>query len=258
MQMQLEIVMIGSGNLATHLSKTLLNCGHRIVQVFSRDANNAILLADSLICGAISNLDFLETKADLYIIAVSDHAIGQIIEKFDFSGKRVVHTAGSVPLSVFGESIIDCGVFYPLQTFSKNREIDFSRIPLCIEAKNENFKVFLNKLAGQMSNSVWQLDSDARQLVHLSGVFANNFVNHLYSIARELLSDKNIPFDILHELIMETAEKAVMLGPETAQTGPAIRNDLLIQKRHLDLLSSRPEFQHIYQWFTNDISQKFR
>ncbi len=256
--MALEIVMIGSGRLATHLSKALLGCGHRIIQVFSRDANNAIVLADHLICGAISNLDFLETNADLYIISVSDQAIEQILERFDFSRKRVVHTAGSVPLSVFNENINDCGVIYPLQTFSKNRELNFEQVPLCIEARNENFNLFLNKLAYQISGNVWQINSETRKMLHLSGIFACNFVNHLYQMAKEIIEEKGIPFEILHQLIQETAQKAIHLGPENAQTGPALRNDIEIQKKHLDLLSSRSEFRHIYEWFSNSIALKYK
>jgi predicted short-subunit dehydrogenase-like oxidoreductase (DUF2520 family) len=257
MKNKIEIIMIGSGNLATNLAKLFYSIGHKIVQVYSRNIDNAKKLSHQLGCEAISNLVNLKKHADLYIIAVSDTAIATILENVDFSDKKVVHTAGSVPLSIFGSNINNCGVFYPLQTFSKERILDFKNVPICIEANNEDFKLFLNHLANQISTKIWSFDSETRKKIHLSAVFVNNFVNHTYSLAEEILKEKNIPFDILSELIKETAAKAIELGPTHSQTGPAIRNDIETQKKHLDLLSSKPEIKQFYEWISNNISLKY-
>ena len=252
-----KIVIIGSGNLATHLSLALFKIGHQITQVYSRQIDNAQALALKFNCKAISNLNDLDEHADLYIIAVSDCAISKIIEKVNFASKKVVHTAGSESLSVFKGNIENYGVFYPLQTFSKIREINFSNVPICIEANNEEFKLFLNKLAKQISNNIWNIDSETRKILHLSGILVNNFVNHLYFLAEDILKEKDIPFKILQELIKETEAKATDIGPEHAQTGPAKRNDLETQKKHLDLLSSKPNLKQIYELISKDIFLKY-
>jgi len=254
---QLKIIMIGAGKLATNLSNVCYRLGHKIIQVYSREMENAVALAIQIESNPINSLKLVDNQADLYIIAVSDSAIDKIFGEIDFSDKMVVHTAGSVPLSVFGSNISNCGVLYPLQTFSKNRILDFNDIPICIEANNEDFKLFLNKLAKQISTKIWNIDSETRKIVHLSAVFANNFVNHAYMLAEEILKEKEIPFDILSELIKETASKAIEMGPTHSQTGPAIRNDIETQKKHLDLLSSKPEIKQFYEWISNSISLKY-
>jgi predicted short-subunit dehydrogenase-like oxidoreductase (DUF2520 family) len=256
--MILKIVMIGSGNLASHLSKAFYDKGHQICQVFSRNIAHAKILADQFDSEAISNLDHLIKFADLFVIAVSDNAIQNIINEVDFSNKSVIHTSGSIPISIFKNINGNYGVFYPFQTFTKGRDLDFRNIPICIEAINEPYKLFLNSLAGQLSTKIVNIDSEKRMMLHLSGIFANNFVNHLYALAEKLLKQAEIPFHILNELITETANKAIQTNPTHAQTGPAKRNDMEILKKHLDLLSSKPNFKQIYKLISNDIRLKYK
>jgi predicted short-subunit dehydrogenase-like oxidoreductase (DUF2520 family) len=256
MTKQLNIIMIGSGNLATQLSNEIYKKGHQIIQIYSRNIRHAEKLASKFNCDSIDDLKHLKNNADLYIIALSDKAIDQVIGQVNFEDKNIVHTAGSIELSVFNAEIKNYGVFYPLQTFTKNKELDFSNIPICIEANNEQFKLFLNKFGQQISKKVWNIDSETRKTLHLTGVLANNFVNHLYHHAEDLLKEKGIKFEILHELIKETVLKAIDLGPAKAQTGPAIRNDIETQKKHLDLLSSKPNLKQIYKLFSEDILLK--
>lgn len=254
----MKIIMIGAGKLASNLALACLNMGHEIIQVYSRNMSHAKALAIQTNSVPINELDSLDNLADLYIIAVSDSAIHEILERVDFSNKSVVHTAGSVPLSIFDPRIHNCGVFYPLQSFSKGRLLEFKNIPIFIEANNNQFKLLLSKFANQLSQQVWDMDSESRKMVHLSGVFANNFVNHIYTLSEQILRDKGIPFNILGELIKETAAKALEMGPEQSQTGPAIRNDAETQKKHLDLLSSKPEIQQLYMLISNNISLKYK
>ena len=245
--------MLGSGNVATQLSKALANEGHTIVQVFSQNIENAKALAQKHKATAIDNLSLLNGDADLYIISVSDHAIEKIISGFDFSKKRVVHTAGSVALNIFPKEIENFGVFYPFQTFSKNKTVNFAEIPICVEANNNKFEQELIKLAEQLSGNVSKISSEQRKKLHLSGVFACNFVNHLYYIASNILSEHKIDEKLLVPLIKETADKVSKLPPFQAQTGPAVRNDTESIKKHLDLLSSSPEYQQIYKLFSDAI-----
>ena len=245
--MELEIVILGSGNLATHLSGALVKAGNKIDQVYSRNIEMAKELAKKYGTIAINDISLIENEADLYIIAITDKEIGKLISKIDFVKKKVVHTAGSVPLSIFPKNIEKFGVFYPFQTFSKRRAVKFSDIPICIEANVAEFEEFLYCIAEQLSDNVLKMNSEMRKQVHLSGVFACNFVNHLYYIARDILLTKNIDENIIKPLIKETADKIINLSPLLAQTGPAVRNDKESIKKHLDLLSSNPEYQQLYE-----------
>ncbi len=250
---RLRIVLIGAGNVATHFALALKNKAHDIVQIYSRNITNAQELALKTNAEAINDIRDIKHNAELYIIAVSDNAIGNILSSIDFSKKNVVHTAGSIPLSIFSPEIKNAGIFYPFQTFSKDRVLNFSETPLCIEANNTGFELFLIDLAKQLSNRVQKVNSEQRKYLHLSGVFACNFVNHLYHIAGNILEEHKIDRKILFPLIKETAGKIEELSPIQAQTGPAVRNDTESLKKHLDLLTLKPEYREIYKWFSEQI-----
>ncbi len=248
----MEIVIIGAGNVATHLSKALLKAGNSIKLIYSKTEVSAKTLAKELNVNYTTNVELIDNEADLYIFAVSDNAIADLALNLDIKSKNVVHTAGSVPLSVFNGAK-NYGVFYPLQTFSKSREVNFKEVPLCIEANNSEFNQTLTELASKISESVWQIDSVKRKQLHLSAVFACNFVNHMYALAKELIGQEEIDFEILHPLIKETAIKATTMEPKLAQTGPALRNDTESLEKHLELLSSYPEIQKIYRTISESI-----
>lgn len=252
---QLKIVMLGAGNVAFHLSQALAGAGHIISQVYNRSEQAGIELAKLVNSTLVTKTELIDNKADLYIISVSDNAIKGLTERIEIKNKSIVHTAGSVDCSVLKKAK-NHGVFYPLQTFSKNRKINFNEVPICIEANNENFQQLLYDLANQVSESVWKINSAQRKQLHLSAVFACNFVNHLYAISKELINNESIDYKILRPLIIETAIKATEMNPWIAQTGPALRNDTESLKKHIDLLSSWPEYQKIYKILSESIYLK--
>lgn len=245
----IRITLIGSGNVAQHLIKTFAKSELvEIVQVFSRKKET---LASLIEFDKIVN-DFEDLKeADLYIIAVSDKAIADVSKQLPFQNRIVVHTSGAASLDVL-DSKNRKGVFYPLQTFSKNAVIDFSTVPLCLEAENTfDFRV-LETVGKSISNAVFAINSDQRKALHVAAVFVNNFTNHLYQIGQEICEEHQVPFEVLKPLIKETAEKINSLDPIDAQTGPAKRHDSNTIEAHLDYLTNENQ-KNIYKILTQSI-----
>ncbi len=242
----MRITLIGSGNVATHLAAAFKNAGHVIVQVYSRDIQNASLLAYHVKAGAIDNLGDISPETDLFIIAVKDDAIGDIAQKLVRYNKLIVHTSGATSLNVLTQYTDKAGVFYPLQTFSKTKELDFRTVPLCIEGADEQITTQLEDLARTISNNVYRVNSDKRKILHLAAVFACNFPNYLYYAAGKLLQQHDLDFSLLRPLILETAEKVQEYLPNQVQTGPAIRNDEKTMATHLQLLHDDPELERLY------------
>lgn len=251
-----NVVIIGAGNLATQLALAMAEKGIQVKQVFSRKLESASALAEKVNAAFTNDLSQLLPEADLYIVAVKDSAILEVLENLHIkSDQLIVHTAGSVPMSILDGFSNAYGVFYPLQTFSKSRKIDFSNIPICIEASHPSNFLALEKLAGRLSSSVNQINSDERKTLHLAAVFVNNFVNHFYAIGADILRDKKLDFGLLKPLILETAEKVQELQPSAAQTGPAKRYDQGIIAAQLKMLHDKPEYQKIYSFVTESIFQ---
>ena len=242
----MRITLIGSGNVATHLAAAFKNAGHTIVQVYSRDMQNASLLAYHVKAEAIDNLENTNSEIDLFIIAVKDDAIGDMAKQLAKYNKLVVHTSGATSLQVISDYTPNAGVFYPLQTFSKTKEVDFKTVPLCIEGADEDITLQLEELGRTISNNVYRVDSEKRKILHLAAVFACNFPNYLYHAASTLLQQHNLDFNMLRPLIMETAEKVQGHLPADVQTGPAIRNDEKTMAAHLQLLQDDADFQRVY------------
>ncbi|MBL7966582.1 MAG: DUF2520 domain-containing protein [Prolixibacteraceae bacterium] len=251
-----NVVLIGAGNLATQLGLALHAKGIIVRQVYSRKTESAKQLASQLNAAFTSNLSELLPDADLYVVAVKDSAISEVLENVNLKSDRlIVHTAGSVPMRILEGFTENYGVFYPLQTFSKSREVDFSTIPICIEASHPSVFFKLEQLAGQISTSIHQIGSEERKSLHLAAVFVNNFVNHFYALGAEVLHDQKLDFDILKPLIRETAAKIESLHPLDAQTGPAKRNDQNIIAMQLKMLHDKPDLQKIYSFVTESIFQ---
>ena len=248
-----SVVFIGAGNLASHLSNAFFIAGHNLLQVFSRTKESAKQLADHLNTAWTNDTAKILVGADVYIIALSDNCLSEFVGTIDFGNSLVVHTAGSIGIKVFMGRAKNYGAFYPLQTFSKLRQIDFKNIPICIEANNSGNEIILKNLAADISDHVIKINSDQRQYLHLAAVIACNFSNHMYSLSSIILEQKNLPFRLLKSLIRETAMKASDYHPVEAQTGPAVRNDQNVIKKHLDLLSFSPEIQHLYDVVSHDI-----
>jgi len=249
----MRISIIGSGNVATHLSAALKNAGHRLVQVYSPNMQHAALLAYHVGAEAVDDLKDLTPETDLFIIAVKDDAIAEVIPRLSTLNKLVVHTSGAVELQRLLNFTPNAGVFYPLQTFSKTKELNFWEVPMCIEGADEAIAKILEELARTISNNVYRVSSAQRKVLHLSAVFACNFTNHLYAVAQDLLAESNMNFDMLRPLIMETADKIKQHSPASVQTGPAVRNDEKTMQAHLQMLAGKHDLQKMYQLLSQDI-----
>ncbi len=247
-----SVVIIGSGNVAFHLIKAFLkNDSIDLKQIYSRTIKNIeSFKSKTLITDDISSI----IKANIYIIAISDDAIEEFSKQLNFKNSLVVHTSGSVSINAL-KGNYNKGVFYPLQTFSKNHSVNFKQIPICIESNNNNQLVLLEKLASSISDNVYFIDSEQREKLHLSAVFVNNFVNHLYQIGNDICAKNNIPFEILLPLIKETAKKIVNLTPNEAQTGPAKRKDIQTINKHLNQLNTNQK--EIYTILTDSIIKTY-
>ncbi len=248
-----KICFIGAGNVATHLAIELQKCGHNIVQIYSRTQESAKQLADRVETAYTNSTDTITNKADIYIVALKDAVVEQVLSKVDFRDKLLVHCSGSLAMNVLDKFAINYGVFFPMQTFSKNRTVDFKVIPIFVEANsNENLEI-LEEMAHEISGSVTVLDSEKRKSLHIAAVFACNFANHCYAMAAKYLESKELPFEILRPLILETAQKVQEMHPKDAQTGPAIRFDENIINAHLKELEEMPDLQELYNSISKSI-----
>ncbi len=245
----LKVTVIGSGNVAQHLIKVFLQTKEVfLVQVFARQPKSLLhLLPKERITNDYKALQ----EADIYIISVTDNAINEVSSQLQFKNKLVVHTSGTSSLEVL-DTKNRKGVFYPLQTFSKSKEVDFSSIPLCLEAENENDYKTLELLANAISNKVYNISSEQRKSLHVAAVFVSNFVNHMYVIGSEICETNNVPFEVLQPLIHEVANKITTLSPKEAQTGPALRNDTKTIEKHIEFLKDS-NYQDIYKLLTQSI-----
>jgi predicted short-subunit dehydrogenase-like oxidoreductase (DUF2520 family) len=249
----IKVIFLGFGNVNSHLLNALhKNTEVSVIQVFNR--NHIRLLSPFEHIPFTDDISKIE-DADIYIIGIPDDAISSFSESLSFQNKFVAHTSGGAAMNVLS-SKNRRGIFYPLQTFSKQREVDFKDIPICIEAENPNDLDLLRKLGETISEYVVEISSEKRTKLHLAAVFVNNFVNHLYEIGSEILKHEDLPFDLLKPLIAETASKIETLPPEEAQTGPAKRNDQKTIEKHLHLLADSPN-KKIYELFTEQLNQKY-
>jgi len=251
-----SVVIIGSGNVATHLGVGLFKAGHSILQVWSQSMRNAFALAEQVGAGATKVVSEIEAGADLYLIALPDDAIVGVLDKLNIGNSLIAHTSGTLPLSVLAKNDLRPGVFYPLQTFSKSKPLDLTPIPFCIEAEHKADEAMLVELAQGLSENVQLVSSEQRQHIHLAAVFACNFTNHLYHIADTLLQESNLSLNLLKPLIQETAKKIEHNSPEAMQTGPAIRGDAATLEEHLEKLKQHPELAQIYHLFSSRIGKK--
>lgn len=251
------VVFIGAGNLATNLAKTLYRKGFRIVQVYSRTQESARMLAKEVEADYTTTLEEVSSEGKLYIISLKDAAfmelLPQIVSKK--KGALLVHTAGSIPMDIWEGHAERFGVFYPMQTFSKKREIDFLDIPFFIEAKFPEDLVLLKAIASTLSDKVYEVNSEQRKNLHLAAVFICNFTNHMYVLAAELLEKYQLPFDVMLPLIDETARKVHELSPKEAQTGPAVRYDENVINHHLSMLTDSPALQELYKLISKSIHE---
>lgn len=252
----MKIVIVGAGNVATHLAKALNKIDEvKVTQIWSNHYQNALQLANDVNAIAIENLADIDHEADICLIAIKDDAIAPTIKKLKGFKGLVAHTSGAVQLSVFDDEFKHYGVFYPLQTFSKQKDINFNDIPICLEANTAEGLTLLKNIAAKLSTRVSVIDSEKRKILHLAAVFACNFTNHLYALADEVLKANDLDFDILRPLIVETANKVQNELPLVVQTGPAIRNDVDTMLGHEKLLEKQPALLTIYKTLSESIKK---
>ena len=250
-----SIVILGAGNVAFHLTRALIENTCNVRQIFNRTLEHAREIGEANRISYTDKISEIE-KADIYIIASADSGIEEFSHYIPYDDVLVVHTSGSSPMSVL-KGDYRKGVFYPLQTFSKERTMRYDNIPFFIEAENPEDLKKLNELGNRISNEVHELNFASRMQVHMTGVWANNFVNHLYYIAGNICEQNNVPFDVLLPLIQETANKVIEMSPKDAQTGPAKRGDQVIIDRHLEALQDDSRLLQIYQIMTDSIKRVY-
>ena len=255
----MKIVFIGAGNLATQLAIAFAEKGVEILQVYSHTEANAKLLGKKISCEFTYSLAEVRTDADVYIYAVKDAVLHNVQQQIDAPNAWHLHTAGSLPMDVFSKHKVNYGVFYPLQTFSKNKYVDFEKIPICIEANSDEGYTLLQRLAQIISNRCHMVNSQQREKLHLAAVFTCNFTNRMYAIAQRILEEHDLPFGLMLPLIEETAEKVHTLLPNDAQTGPAVRYDKNVIDKHISMLHDE-KLQELYLLISEDIhrEQAFR
>lgn len=253
-----KIVMIGAGNVAWHLGRQLQQAGHDIVQVYNRSRLAGEELANELDCEFTNKIEDIDAFADIYLLAVSDHGIDDIILELRLPGKTVAHTSGAVPLRGMEHISENCGVFYPLQTLTKGTEVSFKEVPMLIEASNEPTEKRLTELAKSISKHVRTMDSHKRRALHVAAVFVNNFANYMYTIASDITKREEMEFSLLHPLMQETLNKLKRSTPRQVQTGPAKRNDYKTIEQHLNYLSKNEAYREIYLVLTESIMTSYK
>lgn len=246
-------VIVGAGNVATVLGRLIKNAGHEILQVVSRDAFNAQILATELNCAFADNSGVIDKTADLYLIAVTDTAMSQLDETYHLGDKLVVHTAGSVSKDVLKNVTDNYGVLYPLQSLRKQNMDLHQDIPLLIDANTEESITILQDFALSISNNVSKANDELRLKLHVAAVLVSNFTNHLYALAYDYCSKEGADFKLLLPLIEETALRIRDHVPNEMRTGPAIRKDIKTLEKHLRLLAPYPQIHQIYLKITDSI-----
>lgn len=248
----MKIVIIGSGNVAYHLAKAFQENKIPVSQLFGRNENDLKFISEQL------QIPFSTTQlqdADLYLICVSDGSISEVSKLITKENCLVAHTSGSLPKEIL-EGNFRKASFYPLQTFSKSKDLDYNEVPFFVESDDDNDLELLKNLALNISKKVMISSYEKRKYIHLTAVFACNFVNHLFARAKEISDSQEIPFDYFLPLIKETTAKIEILEPKLAQTGPAIRNDERVLKAHEDLITDEEQLK-IYKIMNESIKKMY-
>ncbi len=253
----INIVVIGSGNVAWHLINAFGKKGVNILQILGHSEKSAAKLFSSFSIPYINDPGKLAKNADLYILAVQDDRIGQVAQGLGLTNQLLVHTSGFSPIEILAGASTNTGVFWPIQSLTAGKSVSFKNIPVLVEGNTAGNTETLIKFAGLVSTKVISTNSETRQKAHLTAVIASNLVNRLYSISAEILEREKLPFSLLEPLILETAKKAARRHPSASQTGPAVRNDMNVIFKHLELLGNDPEFKEIYRLLSENIIQHY-
>jgi predicted short-subunit dehydrogenase-like oxidoreductase (DUF2520 family) len=255
-----RVSFIGSGNLAWHLAPALDNSDFPVQEVYSKNPVHAALLVERLYEADVkASLDFSTSSSGVFIIATTDEAIEEVVQEIILPEDAIlVHTSGSQPLSILGYAATqNLGVFYPLQTFSKDKKIDFKEVPVFIESANPVTEKMLRTIGNALSKVVIPLKSYERKALHVAAVFASNFTNHMLLVAQDIMKEHRLSYDWLKPLIAEMINKSLSIGPENAQTGPARRGDLEILDKHLEFLQEDPSMAELYKVISQHIIDRY-
>ena len=272
-----SIIFIGAGNVATHLSQTMKSAGFSIQQVFSRTTDSAKHLANICGCTFTTDIKKVMPDADIYIFSLKDDILQKVIADMSVTSGQPndkaendnlasndmannsstgnglwIHTAGSIHIDIFRGYTNRYGVIYPMQTLSKSRKTDFSKITLFVEGCTDNIENEIYNIAKSLSDNVIRMTSEKRKYLHLAAVFACNFSNYMYTIAAKILEKQGIDWYILQPLIDETANKLYSMSPEQAQTGPAVRYDRNIIDSHISMLKDE-NMRKLYAMISKNI-----
>ena len=250
--MSREIVILGSGNVASHLAHAFQRAGCHIAQVYSRSLDHAARLASELTdCFAVDDLSAINPDAGLYIISVADAAVAPIASAMPKVSGIVAHTSGSVPLDALSPASDHTAVLYPLQTFTRDAAVDIAAVPFFTEASDSQTLDAVDAYARLLSDRVYHADSIKRKTLHIAGVLSCNFVNYLWDCTAQVLADDGYDFSVVEPLVRATLDKAVSIGPRDAQTGPAMRCDADVMRQHMERLD--PDKARIYRELSNEI-----
>jgi predicted short-subunit dehydrogenase-like oxidoreductase (DUF2520 family) len=254
--MKLKIAILGAGNLAWNLAPVLEDAGHEITEVYARELHKAKEITERIYSASPKDdLDFSESIAQLFILAIKDDAIADVADQVILpEGSILVHTSGAISLEVLSHSSASyTGVFYPLQSFTKGKKVDFEEVPFLLESEDEETLQLLKKLAKSLSTLVYTLRHKDRQAVHVAAVFASNFTNHMLRIAEDILYRQGLDPELLKPLIIESISKSLQLGAKKAQTGPAIREDYETLEAHHHFLGYNEQLAELYRLISQDI-----
>ncbi|MEZ5047932.1 MAG: DUF2520 domain-containing protein [Chitinophagaceae bacterium] len=249
----MKIVMIGTGNIGTYYSTCFKQHGHEIIQVVSNTESHAKALSNTLGCNYTTKIEELHQGADVYFFAIQDDALLKLSKQLKLEDKLVMYAAGALSNENFLSMSKEVACIWCVYSIQKNNLPRHRRIPLVVTGTSKNACYKAHKLAESISDLVYEMDEDKKAIVHLGAVFSNNFVNHLYHISENLLTENDISFDILKPIIQNTAEKIMLHASKELQTGPAIRNDQSTMQKHVALLNPTPQTQHIYEVISKSI-----
>ncbi len=249
-----NIAIIGSGNVAFHIGNALKKTQNRMVGVFARNEKTGSRLAFEMGCRYFNDITSIPDEVDIILIAVNDDAVAQVVAQIFYPGKIVAHTSGTVRMEMLEAASDRIGVFYPLQTLHKDNKVDMKRVPLCIESNTKWGEGMLMELAASISNNVHRVNSEQRRTMHLAAVVACNFSNHMYALADQILKKDGLDLSILQPLIIQTAANVKNGDPQKLQTGPAVRGDEVVLKKHEALLLKKnPDLAELYRMLTQSI-----
>ena len=249
----MKVVIIGAGNLGTHFARALKSVDVEVLQIVSRTMKSAVELASEIGCAFATDIQDVNKNADVYVVCVSDSAIVPVLRQLKIGDKMVVHTSGTVGISVFYDYALNYGCVYPLQSFSKFKDLNYAEIPFFIEANNDENQKKLMDFLKVISPHIYVLDSKQRGILHLCAVMVNNFPNHLCTLAESLMKENQLQFDVLKPLLRETADKIMKYSPFVSQTGPAVRGDTFIMEKHRDILKDHKDILDIYNAISDSI-----